>query len=101
MMTRSLVESFKPVLIHFALSDPITRPMTSPLTSSEIPITQPYPYVIVDLRGIGLELGLELRLGLHASSPKPNVSACAARLFHDVIMLTSSLTKLRVIIIYF
>jgi len=29
------------ILIHFALSDPITHPMTSSLTSSEIPITQP------------------------------------------------------------
>ena len=65
--------------------------MTSSLTLSEIPITQtPYPDVIVDLRGLGLELGLELEgarvtRGLHASSPKPNVSACAARPFHDVI----------------
>ena len=54
------------------------------------------------LEGLGLELGLQLRLGLHASSPKPNVSACVTRPFHDVIMLTSSsLTKLRVIIVYF
>ena len=43
---------------------PITRPMTSSLTSLEIPITQPYPDVIVDLRGLGLELGLGLGLGL-------------------------------------
>ena len=44
------VESYKPGLIHFALNDPSYAPMTSSLTSSEIPITQPYPDVIVDLR---------------------------------------------------
>ena len=44
------VESFIPRLIHFALNDPSYAPMTSSLTSSEIPITQPYHDVIVDLR---------------------------------------------------
>jgi len=39
-----------PRLGHFALNDPYYAPMTSSLTSSEIPITQPYPDVIVDLR---------------------------------------------------
>ena len=63
--------------------------MTSTMTSSEIPITQPpYPDVIVDLRGarVGARVIAKARvnLGLHASSPKPNVSASAARPFHDV-----------------
>jgi len=81
------VESFKPGLIHFALNNPYYAPMTSSLASSKIPITQPYPDVIVDLRGLGLglELGLGLGLGSRTSSSKPNVSACAARPFHDVI----------------
>jgi len=47
-----------------------------------------YPYVIVDLRGarVGARVTARARvtLGLHDSSPKPNVSACAARPFHDV-----------------
>ena len=82
------------ILIHFALSDPITHPMTSSLTSSEIPITQPPTLtsswtlgarvrvrVRVRARGLGLR---ERGVGLSASPPKPNVSACAARPFHDV-----------------
>ena len=47
-----------------------------------------YPYVIVDLRGarVGARVTAKARvtLGLHASSSKPNVSACATRPFHDV-----------------
>ena len=39
-----------PRLGHFALNDPYYAPMTSSLTSSEIPITQPYPDVILYLR---------------------------------------------------
>ena len=35
---------------YLSITHPITRPMTSPMTSSEIPITQPYPDVIVYLR---------------------------------------------------
>ena len=42
-----------------------------------------YPYVIVDLRGARVRVRVRAKarvtLGLHASSPKPNVSACAAR----------------------
>jgi len=47
-----------------------------------------YPYVIVDLRGarVGARVTAKARvtLELHASSPKPNVSACVTRPFHDV-----------------
>ena len=47
-----------------------------------------YPYVIVDLRGarVGARVTAKatVTLGLHASSPKPNVSACVTRPFHDV-----------------
>ena len=44
-----------------------------------------YPYVIVNLRGARVGARVTARgLGLHASSPKPNVSACVTRPFHDV-----------------
>ena len=47
-----------------------------------------YPYVIVDLIGarVGARVTAKARvtLGLHTSSPKPNVSACVTRPFHDV-----------------
>ena len=53
------------ILGHFALNDPSYSPydvisdvIGNPHYSAS------YPYVIVDLRGLGLELGLELRLGL-------------------------------------
>ena len=77
-LTRTLVESFKRDLIHFALNDPYYSPydvIGNPHYSASYPWT---------LEGLGLELGLQLRLGLHASSPKPNVSACVTRPFHDV-----------------
>jgi len=74
--------------------------MTSSLTLSEIPISQPYPDVIMGLRGLGLKLGLglELRLGLGLRYPySPTVTRGLAP---DVIMLTSPLNKLRLIIFY-
>ena len=40
-LARLLVEGKLFILIHFALNDPSYSPMTSPMTSSEIPITQP------------------------------------------------------------
>ena len=66
--------------------------MTSSLTLSEIPITQtPYPDVIVDLRGLGLELGLELGgLGLREgyAPARPNLMCQRAQ---PVRSMTSSL----------
>ena len=53
------------------------------------PITQTYPDVIVDLRGARVRVRVRAKArvtrGLRNSSPKSNVSACAARPFHDVI----------------
>ena len=71
------------------------------MTSSEIPITQP-PTLTSSwaLEGLGLELGLQLRLGLPQSytPARPNLMCQRAR---PVRSMTSPLTKLRVIIIYF
>ena len=85
-----LVESFLRDLGHLHQHySPYNTSVTSSLASSEIPITQTYPDVIVDLRGarVRVEVRAKARVtrGLRASSPKSNVSACAARPFHDVI----------------
>jgi len=58
--------SFKFTRVSITHPPPYDTPMTSSLTSSEIPITQPYPDVIVDLRGLGLELGVRVRIRARA-----------------------------------
>jgi len=77
------------ILGHFALNDPYYSPYDVTYDVIGNPhYSASYPYVIIDLRearvGARVTAKPRVTLGLHASSPKPNVSACVTRPFHDV-----------------
>jgi len=70
------------------LVTPITRPMTSSLASSEIPITQPYPDVIVDFRGVRVRVRVRARARVTREGGYLRVTLMNHVSFADVVPLT-------------